>query len=297
MDEAQTFVTTLIRDFARSAENSLKSREAEPGWAGEPAWDEPLVGFSSGADPIYAAFKEHVGEFHWSPAEAFAKAFPEDQARPEELTVISWILPQTEATHQDQKTQTRLPAERWIRSRIFGELFNEALRRHVAAALEAAERPAAAPALSPAFKIVPSERFYLASTWSERHAAFASGLGTFGLCDGLITPRGKAMRTGSVVVRWQIAPTARPYQDPHAYCLHYTHDACRECIQRCPAGALSREGHDKRRCNAYIQGQVVPYTKEHFGFPGRGGCGLCQTGVPCASKIPTMEDLAERAGR
>jgi len=292
MDEAQAFVTNLIRDFARSSENSLKAREDEPGWTGEPAWAEPLVGFSSGADPIYTAFKQHVGEFHWTPAEAFAQAFPQDPAPPEELTVVSWILPQTEATHRDQDTQTRLPSERWIRSRIFGELFNEALRRRATAALEAAGHAAVAPALSPGWKIVPSERFYLASKWSERHAAFASGLGTFGLCDGLITPRGKAMRTGSVVVRWKIATTPRPYQDPHAYCLHYTHDACRQCIQRCPAGALSREGHDKRKCNAYIQEKVVPYTKEHFGFPGRGGCGLCQVGVPCASKIPTLEDLA-----
>jgi epoxyqueuosine reductase QueG len=29
---------------------------------------------------------------------------------------------------------------------------------------------------------------------SERHAAYAAGLGTFGLCDGLITSVGKAVR-------------------------------------------------------------------------------------------------------
>ena len=43
-----------------------------------------------------------------------------------------------------------------------------------------------------------SEKYGMASCWSERHAAFVSGLGTFGLCDGLITPVGKAMRCGSV---------------------------------------------------------------------------------------------------
>jgi hypothetical protein len=35
-----------------------------------------------------------------------------------------------------------------------------------------------------------------ASSWSERHAAHAAGLGTFGLCDGLITAKGKAMQGG-----------------------------------------------------------------------------------------------------
>ena len=55
---------------------------------------------------------------------------------------------------------------------------------------------------------VTSDRFGFASTWSERHAAYASGLGTFGLSDGLITPRGQAMRCGSVVARIAVPPLA-----------------------------------------------------------------------------------------
>jgi hypothetical protein len=43
--------------------------------------------------------------------------------------------------------------------------------------------------------------------------AYAAGLGTFGLCDGLITARGKAMRTGSVVARLEIDASPRPYDD------------------------------------------------------------------------------------
>ena len=44
----------------------------------------------------------------------------------------------------------------------------------------------------------------------QRHAAHAAGLGTFGLCDGLITAKGKAMRAGSVVARIAVAQTPRP---------------------------------------------------------------------------------------
>lgn len=58
-------------------------------------------------------------------------------------------------------------------------------------------------------------------TLSERHAAHAAGLGTFGLCDGLITPLGKAMRTGSVVVRAALPAKRSLYQDHRAYCLYY----------------------------------------------------------------------------
>jgi epoxyqueuosine reductase QueG len=45
----------------------------------------------------------------------------------------------------------------------------------------------------------PSEKYVFSSNWSERHAAYTAGLGTFGLCDGLITPLGKAMRVGEGV--------------------------------------------------------------------------------------------------
>jgi epoxyqueuosine reductase len=48
--------------------------------------------------------------------------------------------------------------------------------------------------------------------------AYAAGLGTFGLCDGLITACGKAMRTGSVAARLEIDALSRPYDDHQAYC-------------------------------------------------------------------------------
>jgi epoxyqueuosine reductase QueG len=124
-----------------------------------------------------------------------------------------------------------------------------------------------------------------ASTWSERHAAYAAGLGTFGLCDGLITPLGKAMRAGSVVARLQVVVGPRPYSDRNAYCLYLTGRGCGECIARCPAGALGPAGHDKEKCHAHAKGICGPYVEKQYGFVGHG-CGLCQTGVPCESSIP-----------
>jgi len=129
-----------------------------------------------------------------------------------------------------------------------------------------------------------------ASTWSERHATYASGLGTFGLCDGLITPLGKAMRVGSVVARIEIPPTPRPYTDHRAYCLFFSKGICGKCIDRCPVGALSEKGHDKVKCRAHLNPTTSEYVKANYGFDGYG-CGLCQTAVPCESKIPTAKDV------
>jgi len=91
-----------------------------------------------------------------------------------------------------------------------------------------------------------SERYGFASAWSERHVAYASGLGTFGLCDGLITPKGKAMRCGSVAAQIQVPPTPRPYQDHHAYCLHFSQGSCGLCITRCPSGPSAGQATIKR---------------------------------------------------
>jgi epoxyqueuosine reductase QueG len=242
------------------------------------------VGFARGDDPLFDSYKQHVGPYHWTPWEIFALSFPGVEVQPADLTVVSWVLPQTTRTKVDNRRRDVYPAERWARSRIYGEAFNSQLREHVATKLTEIGHEAVAPYLSPHWESKSSEAFVYSSIWSERHAAFASGLGTFGLCDGLITPRGKAMRVGSVVTRAQIPATARPYEDHQAYCLFFANGTCGDCIPRCPVGAINETGHDKEVCRAHLS-TTEEYVKNEYGFEGYG-CGLCQTGVPCESGVP-----------
>jgi epoxyqueuosine reductase len=171
-----------------------------------------------------------------------------------------------------------------VRARMYGEEVNDKLRRHVVDALTASGIDAVAPLLSPLWLAKMSERYGYASTWSERHAAYSAGLGTFGLSDGLITPKGKAMRCGSVIARINIPASARPYKNHNEYCLFYSEGTCGKCIERCPVGAISKTGHDKKKCSAYVN-TMWEYVRTNYGFKGYG-CGLCQTGVPCESGIP-----------
>ncbi|MGD9333124.1 MAG: epoxyqueuosine reductase, partial [Desulfobacterales bacterium] len=255
----------------------------------ERAFGSPLVGFAAGNDALFDAYKDHVGPFHWTPGEIFQQTFPDDETAPEALTVIAWILPQTRATRADNRKAERFPAERWARARTFGEEFNVRLRRHVVDLLHTAGIKAVAPMLSPAWERRDSPRYGYASTWSERHAAYACSLGTFGLSDGLITPLGKAMRVGSVVAGMRIEPSRRPYDHHQAYCLFHAKGVCGKCIDRCPAGAITEAGHDKVKCKTYIRQEAMPYVKSTYGFEGKG-CGLCQTKVPCESRIPVRDD-------
>ena len=272
-------IRSLIDRFiAESALNTMQDK------TNDPAWDEALVGFASGSDPIWQQYKEYVGPFHWTPWEVFNQNCSDDPANADQLTVISWILPQRPDVRKTNRKSGTYPSEEWARIRVFGEEFNAALRRHVVKTLKDNGYAAVAPMLTPNWTIVKSQRFSYASAWSERHAAHAAGLGTFGLCDGLITPKGKAMRTGSVVAKISLEPSVRLYSDHRAWCLFFAEGTCGKCIDRCPARAITEAGHDKEKCRQHLV-KSREYVKETYQFEGYG-CGLCQVGVPCEAGIP-----------
>ncbi len=280
---------TIKAFLKNSPENTLGTP------SGEKAWNDFIVGFSRGDDNLYRDYKRYVGPFHWTPMEIFALSFPDIPAVPADLTVISWILPQSETTKADNRAEKKYPSERWVRNRMFGENCNRSLRAHLQSELTMLGFPAIAPTLSPDWERKDSDTYTYASTWSERHAAYASGLGTFGLSDGLITPKGKAVRVGSLVVKAEIPPTPRPYSSHTAYCLFHTNGTCGKCIDRCPSGAISEDGHEKVSCRTYVRGKAAEHSREIYNFDGYG-CGLCQTGVPCESRIPVPEDVLTGRG-
>ena len=280
------WIQDIIEKFHATGENSLMNSRNDP------AWDKPLVGFANGSDSIWEEFKRHIGDFYWTPAEIFALTFPASPTKASDLTIISWILPQTKQTKLDHRKKHHLPSERWARSRKYGEEYNVKLRLHLIKTMADEGYKSLAPMLSPKWEMKVSEQFGLASTWSERHSAYAAGLGTFGLCDGLITPLGKAVRCGSVIACIPVVPSPRPYQDHHAYCLFYSKGICGKCIDRCPVGAITKQGHDKGKCQHYVDVETREFINAHFGFDAYG-CGLCQVGVPCESRIP----IKEKSGR
>jgi len=137
--DATAWIEDIIKDFIdRSPENTLQSPFREK------AFENPLVGFSRGDDPLYDSYKEVVGPYHWTPLEIFTQTFPGINVEAAELAVISWILPQTQATRADNRQQSTYPAERWARARIFGEEVNVKLRKRVVDILQKAGSEAVA---------------------------------------------------------------------------------------------------------------------------------------------------------
>ncbi len=276
-ESLEDWVKGLVEGFIASPSNAFND-------LCEPAWDTPLVGFSSGADKLYDFYKKDIGSFYLLPIEFFRNAHPSLDVKPEDLVIISWVLPHTKATKFDHRKETIMPSERWARARIMGEGVNNKLRSYLVETLGKAGYPAVAPMLSPLWRQTVSKKYLFASSWSERHTAYVAGLGTFGLSDGLITAKGKAHRVGSVIAKMSISPTPRPYHDHHEYCLFYTKGICGVCIKKCPAGAISASGHDKQKCSDYVD-TTRAFVEEHYNFKGYG-CGFCQVGIPCESRIP-----------
>lgn len=253
--------------------------------SGESYFEEPLVGFAAADDPLFSEYKSVIGDFHLTPAELAGLMPAGGEAPWSPRTVICWVLPISEATRKSNRGEASYPSRAWAQTRHFGESFNAALRRHLVGYLSAAGYHAFAPQLHPAWREYPDTPVGVASSWSERHAAYAAGLGTFSLNDALITPRGIAHRLGSVITDLKLEPSPRPYPDHQDNCLFYRDGSCGACIGRCPAGALSAAGHDKGSCREYVYGTVPQAVGERYGV-GSTGCGLCQTKVPCESRIP-----------
>lgn len=245
-------------------------------------FDEPLVGFAAADDPLFTSYKTIIGGFHLTPREIMEQSL-DVPVRP--ATVICWALPVTRETRESNRRETEFPSRAWSQTRAFGEQLNAALRRHLVSHLAGLGCQAIAPQLSPAWKEFPDTPVGIASAWSERHAAYAAGLGTFSLNDALITDRGIAHRLGSVITDLALAPTPRTTPDYRHNCLWFREQSCGLCIGRCPVGAVSTEGHDKSLCRDYVYGTVPKAVSESYGVT-QTGCGLCQTKVPCEAMVP-----------
>jgi epoxyqueuosine reductase len=281
-DHPEQWVKEKIESFIAESEGNRLALD------GEAIYDEPLVGFARGHDPLFRRYKNIIGKFHYTPLEwmtlDLGKKSPRD-LRARDLRLIAWVLPITEKTRVENRMHVRETSRRWAHTRLFGEECNQALRSYMVSILKEKGYLAMAPFQSTFFATVKDSRVGYASNWSERHAAYTAGLGTFGLSDGLITPKGKAMRCGSVITNLPLEPTPRPYRGRGDYCLFHREGTCMECAERCPVDAITEKGHDKSACRAFIYDKMATYVKKTYGIDIYA-CGLCQTGIPCESGIP-----------
>ncbi len=282
----------LIQHFIRESDQNRRTQLGHGRY-----WEEPLIGFASGTDPLFEEYKTIIGSFHLTPREWIQTVVEDKGVHPggpefEQLSIISWILPASEDTRKSNRKERQFPSRLWAYTKDFGEICNHGLRKHIIRYLENMGYLAVAPVLSPGFRLFRDDRVGWTSNWSERHIAYACGLGTFSLNDGFISPKGMALRMGSVVTTLPLTPSEKKYRSIKENCLLFRNQKCGKCIRRCPAGAITEEGHLKDKCWEYMNSQSFQSKYHEYGLQTTpSACGLCQTGVPCEFEIPKDQKL------
>lgn len=125
------------------------------------------------------------------------------------------------------------------------------------------------------------DRETLSSHWSHRHAGYVAGLGTFGVHNLLITPKGAAVRLGTVLTSLKLDPSVKPEFE---YCIAKRGGECRKCVLKCPVNALDNWSTGRFRCRDWIEDINRKFMDAVGGVCD--ACGKCSSSVPCSVKIP-----------
>lgn len=266
----------LIEFAENYAENSPFRRispgeELSPECVGLVVFDLPLIGIAAASDPLFHELKkpEAVGEDLLLPEEWLPGA----------KSVISFFMPAADEVRDDNIKHRDTPSHKWMQMTSEGSRVIRALGKAMCEYIESLGYRALMPMNDKRFygyRYVEQDgdRHYL-SAWSERHAAYIAGLGTFSLTRGLITRRGMAGRFGSIITDLELEADTRGYSGIYDYCI-----MCGACVKRCPAGAITIEGGKRNDiCAPFIDKLCAAY-------PPRNSCGKCQVGVPCEKGIP-----------
>ncbi|MCK4816987.1 epoxyqueuosine reductase [bacterium] len=271
-------------------------------FGGMPIFDKLIIGVADGDDPLFGEFLTAVSPRHLIPRNFLKKNTPEGTDL-SYISVVSWALPFTEEVRSSNQSGS-WPSRLYSLARNNGGTLNYEVRHHLTEILQEHGKVGASPVLTEEYDTFRSTEYTFASSWSERHVAYAAGLGRFGLNGCLITPIGVNVRFGSIITNLPLEQTEREKGNYRAACLEYEGKNCNRCIERCPANAISKNGLDKAKCYAREKSIEERFMKEYestmkmFPHPivksGKRrngyslGCALCQCSVPCESEYPEL---------
>ena len=264
-------MTELILEFQEKDPCNRISAEIakKPEYAGRKIYENAVLGIAAADDPVIKSLKNN-------------KEANIDLRQPEEWlsgagTVISvfssfagWLV--------KENTGGDMPSDSWLHGRIEGQEAIVKMAQMLAKRIEEEGYAVVVPALDPRLKVYmksTGDSPEYTSNWSERHVAYAAGLGTFGLSGGLITRLGTAGRFISIVTDLPLDPTPGTFELKQEYCK-----GCGACILACPVYAISaNEPKDHSACDAWLE-KVKEQENPYF------GCGKCQSGMPCENSFP-----------
>ena len=197
--------------------------EIDPRCRGLRLFDAPVCGFSEADDPLYETYKTPgiIGPWFVTPSEWLSSA----------RTVISLFFPISEEVRRSNGEASGGASIQWLYARYEGQKYIDHFMEVFSGWMTASGNETVVPSSSQKFgtikagkgnllapgETVPADTF--SSNWSERHAAYACGLGTFSLTRAVITEKGAAGRFASVITAAELPANRRNYSGVYDYCI------------------------------------------------------------------------------
>lgn len=262
----------IKQEITKTIQNFVSEYESKPEITSK--WGEPLVGFADAKHPDISQLKVLVSQQHAMPEEVIKNA----------TIIIAYFVPFTKELACTNKNPGYLASPEWAKTyeetnAMFGELNQYLITTIKNLGFDAG--------ISPEASTFNQEK--LISNWSQRHFARIAGLGTFGINNMLITKKGCCGRYSTVVTTLDVTPDAPLNEE---YCLYKSKGICGKCVERCPSGALTFDGYDRKKCyevckrNAQVYKDFgSSYLTENGPEANSGGsevCGKCVASVPCS---------------
>ena len=271
--DKDVFVKTVSKYYLENELNYIghdKALSAE--LIGVKMYEDPIVAMAAADDPGFDELKKEgvVGAHLLLPKEWLASA----------QTVVLFFFPMTEEIRNTNKKDMTYPSKGWLNARIEGQVFISNYTKNLVNYLNEKGFKTIAPAFDERFASntgVAKSYFstLFTSNWSERHAAYVCGLGTFSLSKGMITQKGMAGRFTSIITELKMQPDGKHFVRYDENCI-----MCGKCVKNCPVGAITLEkGKDHQICSDFLD-DVYEKNKPWY------GCGKCQINVPCEAKNP-----------
>jgi ferredoxin len=260
-------------------------------------FDRPVMGIADGDDEIFRLFRRVVSAGHLQPRDLLEKRSAGGK-KGSSVRVVSWALPFSREVRLSNRGR-EWPSEIYSVARNNGAaLIHDTLLR-LSRFIQEEGFKSVAPAQDKEYDAFREPQWTFSSNWSERHVAYAAGLGRFGLNGCLITPLGTSVRLASIVTDLPLEVKVKKRAAYRAPCLENGGATCGVCVQRCPVQAIGMNGLDKSGCyerREAIRRNSLEIFRQKFrlcpspivkgGKREMGislGCALCLSNVPCES--------------
>lgn len=248
-------ISNIIKDFIShySQKNNLEN-----------SFRDAVIKFADADDPVFKELKTVVGKEHVLPHDLL------DDAK----TVIAYFVPLSKEI-VDSNIDGRMSSKSWAQAYLDLNGLINALDKHIKDELEK---------LNYKTVTIPTRTDFdkesLKNYWSHRHAAYAAGLGKFGLNNMLITEMGCCGRFASLITNLKVEASQRKNKE---YCLYKAGEDCLKCVENCVNGALKVDDFDGHKCyemlilNDIYHSDLLKSTEV---------CGKCCVGLPCSLTDP-----------